>query len=54
MEEVLCTIDIIKENETFTAKIQSEFGGYRPMNAPTIEELLEQIYVELQEEFDTI
>jgi len=52
MEEVLCNIEIVKENDVFVARIQSDYGGNREYKSKNFEEVLEQMAMELQEEFD--
>ena len=52
MEEVLCNIEILKGPNTFLAKVQTDLGGLREYRSPTFEEVLEQVLLDLQEEFD--
>jgi len=52
MEEVLCNIEITKDNNTFVAKIQSDIGGMREYKSSNFEEVLEQMTMDLQEEFE--
>ena len=52
MEEVLCNIAITKDNNTFVAKIQSDIGGMREYKSSNFEEVLEQMTMDLQEEFE--
>ncbi len=52
MEEVLCNIEIIKDNYNFVAKIQSDIGGMREYKSSNFEEVLEQMTMDLQEEFE--
>jgi len=54
MEEVLCNIEVIKENNDYVAKIQSDLGGLREYKSPNFEEVLEQMMIDLQEEFESI
>ena len=51
MEEVLCSIEIIKENNDFIAKIQSDLGGKREHRSQLFEDVLDQFVMDLQEEF---
>lgn len=53
MEDVLCNVEIIKDNSEFVARIQSAYGGNREYKSPVFEEVLEQLTIELQEEFDS-
>ncbi|HKM13311.1 MAG TPA: hypothetical protein VJY42_00065 [Candidatus Methanomethylophilaceae archaeon] len=53
MEEVLCNVEFVKENNDFVAKIQSDLGGAREYKSPSFEEVLEQVVIDLQEEFET-
>jgi hypothetical protein len=52
MEEVLSNIEITKDNNTFVAKIQSDIGGMREYKSSNFEEVLEQMTMDLQEEFE--
>lgn len=54
MEEVLCNIELIKENVDYIAKIQSDLGGLREYKSPNFEEVLEQLMIDLQEEFESV
>jgi len=54
MEEVLCSIELIKENVDYVAKVQSALGGLREFRSANFEEVLEQLVGELQEEFESI
>ncbi|MFA6710441.1 MAG: hypothetical protein WC067_01965 [Candidatus Methanomethylophilaceae archaeon] len=54
MEEVLCNIELIKENNDFVVKIQSDLGGVREYRSQVFEDVLEQFVMDLQEEFETI
>lgn len=53
MEELLCNVEIVKENSLFLARIQSALGGVREYKAENFEDLLDQFVIDLQEEFDT-
>lgn len=52
MEDVLCNVEIVKDNNTFIARIQSAYGGTREYKSPNFEEVLEQLTMDLQEDFD--
>jgi hypothetical protein len=54
MEEVLCNIELIKENNDYIAKIQSDLGGLREYKSANFEEVLEQLVIDLQEEFESM
>ena len=53
MEELLCSIDILKSANSYLAKVQSELGGLREYRSPSFEEVLEQVIIDIQEEFET-
>ena len=53
MIEPLCNITIAKDNGDFTAKVQTELGGLREYAGESFEELLEQLFLDLQEEFES-
>jgi len=52
MEELLCTVEFLKDADIFVARVQSELGGVREYRAGTFEEVLEQVIIDLQEEFE--
>jgi len=54
MEEVLCNVELIKENNDYVAKIQSDLGGLREYRSVNFEEVLEQMTMDLQEEFESM
>ena len=54
MEEALCHIEIIKEENEILAVVQSELGGIRQYSGNTLNEALRQLTIELREEFDSI
>jgi hypothetical protein len=53
MIEPLCNITILKDNGDFMAKVQTELGGLREYAGESFEELLEQVIIDLQEEFES-
>jgi len=52
LEEALCNIKISKSFSHYTAKIQTELGGLREYRGKTFEGVLEQMVIDLQEEFE--
>ena len=52
MEESLCSIEILKSADSFLARIQTDLGGVREVKSTTFEGVLEQVVLDLQEEFD--
>ena len=54
MEERLCQIEFVRTESNITARIQSQFGGTREFTADSFEEVLEQVYLELLDEFEGI
>lgn len=52
MEEILCNVELVKENNDFVARIQSDLGGTREYKSSNFEEVLEQLVIDLQEEFE--
>ena len=54
MEEVLCNVELGKENNDFVVKIQSDLGGVREYRSMSFEEVLEQLMQDLQEEFESL
>lgn len=53
MEESLCNIEFLKKATTYLARVQSELGGLREYRSSTFEEVLEQVIIDLQEEFES-
>lgn len=53
MEELLCSIEFLKSANTYIAKVQSELGGVREYKSSSFEEILEQVIIDIQEEFET-
>jgi hypothetical protein len=54
VEEVLCNVELIKENNDYIAKVQSDLGGLREYRSVSFEEVLEQMVIDLQEEFESM
>jgi len=52
MEEALCHIEISDEGTDFLAKVQTELGGIREYRSDDLEEVLRQVVIDLQEEFE--
>lgn len=52
MEESLANIQIAKDSSRFVVKIQTELGGLREYKAKTFEGALQQMLLDLQEEFE--
>lgn len=50
MEETLASIEIIKDNDSYKAKIQSGLGRYVEYENEDFENLLQQVYEDIQEE----
>ena len=53
MEVSLCHIDIVQDGEIIIAKVQSELGK-RKITSHTLEGVLEQLFAELEDEFEGI
>jgi len=53
MEESLCSIEISRSANQFVARVQTELGGLREYRSRTFEEILEQLVIDLQEEFES-
>ncbi|MGM0510154.1 MAG: hypothetical protein ACQESD_03395 [Thermoplasmatota archaeon] len=53
MEETLCSIEIVKENSSFKAKVQSALGRYVEYENADFENLLQQVYEDINEEIET-
>ena len=53
MDKSLCSIEILKNPDSYIAKIQTDLGGIRVLKTPTFEGILEQVVLDIQEEFET-
>ncbi|MFP4051829.1 MAG: hypothetical protein ACLFVB_08835 [Thermoplasmata archaeon] len=53
MEETLCSIEIVKDNNSFKAKVQSGSGRYVEYENEDFETLLHQVYEDIEEEIGT-
>jgi hypothetical protein len=52
VEEELAAVEIIRNGLGFVAKVQSDLGGVREYRGSTFGEVLEQVVIDLQEEFE--
>ena len=52
MEEALCHIELTQENGEYLAKVQTDLGGLREYRNSDLEEVLRQVVLDLQEEFE--
>jgi len=53
MEETLCNVEFLKGPKAYIARIQSDLGGMREYRSESFEEVLEQVIIDLQEEFES-
>lgn len=53
MEETLCSIEIVKDNSSYKAKVQTSMGRYVEYQNNDFENLLQQVYEDIQEEIET-
>ena len=53
MQETLCNVEFLKGPKAYIAKVQSDLGGLREYRSESFEEVLEQVIIDIQEEFDT-
>jgi len=53
MEEALCHIEISRGANQYIARVQTEVGGLREYRSYSFEEILEQLMMDLQEEFES-
>jgi len=54
VEESLAAVEVVRQSDGFVAKVQSELGGVREYRGTTFEQVLEQVIIDLQEEFEEI
>jgi len=52
MEESLCSVQILKGPKAFIARVESDLGGTREYSSESFEGVLEQVVMDLQEEFE--
>ncbi|UCH89702.1 MAG: hypothetical protein JSV49_03370 [Thermoplasmata archaeon] len=52
MEEALCHIELTDEGGEYLAKVQTDLGGLREYRHADLEEVLRQVVIDLQEEFE--
>ncbi|MEM2839694.1 MAG: hypothetical protein QW505_05360 [Thermoplasmata archaeon] len=53
MEELLCNVEFLKSDSEYLARVESELGGLREYRSSSLEEILEQVIIDLQEEFES-
>ncbi|MHB1439779.1 MAG: hypothetical protein ACYCSO_03050 [Cuniculiplasma sp.] len=51
MQELICNIEFLQEGDEFQAKLRTEIGGLMEYSGFTFEEVLNQVIIELEEEF---
>lgn len=51
MQELICNIEFDKDEDQFVAKLRTEIGGLREYTGSTFDEVLNDVMVELEEEF---
>ncbi len=54
MEELLCKIEFQKDGNTIVAKLQTDMGGLRVYKDSTFEQVLSEVMLELQDEFENV
>jgi len=52
VEEPIANVEVIRGPGGYVAKVQSELGGVREYHGTTFEQVLEQVVIDLQEEFE--
>lgn len=52
MEELIAAVEVVRVANSYVAKVQSELGGVREYRGTTFEAVLEQVIIDLQEEFE--
>jgi hypothetical protein len=51
MQEMICNIEFDKDDDQFIAKLRTEIGGLREYTRNTFDEVMNDVMVELEEEF---
>ncbi|MGC8585284.1 MAG: hypothetical protein ACP5RZ_04110 [Thermoplasmata archaeon] len=54
MEELLCSIEFYQDKKKFVARIKSELGGLRELKNNNFDDLLSDVMMELNEEFENL
>jgi hypothetical protein len=54
MEEILCKIEFQKDGNIIVAKLQTDMGGLRVYRNSTFEQVLSELMLELQDEFENV
>jgi len=54
VDEVLCHIEFFKTDDGYIARMTSELGGRREYYAPSFDDVLDQVMIELQQEFESM
>ncbi len=54
VEERLCSIEFLEDGNVFIAKLQSPLGGVREYRGASFDEVLDQVMIELQQEFEGV
>ncbi len=52
MEELICSVEILRGNSELVARVSSEAVGVREYRAPTANAVIDQVINDLQEEFE--
>lgn len=51
MQELICNIEFDREEEVYYARLRTEIGGLREFTGKNFEDVLNQVMVELEDEF---
>ncbi|MCQ2085917.1 MAG: hypothetical protein MJY54_00575 [archaeon] len=54
MEDLLCNVEIAKENNEYVAVVHSDLNGKRIYRSQSSEDVLEQLMLDLQDEFESM
>lgn len=54
MEELLVHLDIFIDGPKFFAKVKSEMGGLREFSTRNMDKLMEEVIIDISEEFENI
>ncbi len=52
MEDTLCTVEILRDEDGYVAKVQTSFGRFMEYKNADFESLMQQLYEDLYEEFE--
>ncbi len=53
MEELICNVEFLRSTAELVARVSSEAGGVREYHGPSSGTVIDQVFNDLQEEFES-